>query len=57
MMLAAKKKVEDGKLLSEGWPGAVLQDVFIMKNTLLYFVIYTFQAILERKNAVKICKI
>lgn len=57
MMLAAKKKVEDGKLLSEGWPGAVLQDVFIMKNMLLYFVIYTFQAILERKNAVKICKI
>lgn len=56
-MLAAKKKVGDEKLLSECWPRAVLLDVFIMKNMLLYFVIYTFQTILERNNAVKIRKI
>lgn len=44
-------------LLSKVWPGAVLQDVYIMKNILLYFVIYTFQTILEWKNTVKNCKI
>lgn len=57
VVLAAKKKVGDGKLLSKSWPGAVLQDAFLMKNMPLYFVIYTFQTILEWKNAVKICKI
>jgi len=46
-MLTAKEKVGDGKILPKGWPGDVLQDVYIMKNMLLYFAIYTFQSILE----------
>lgn len=40
-----------------GQEPSVLLDVFIMKNTLLYFIIHTFQTILERNNAVKIRKI
>lgn len=53
----SKKNEERWKIIVKIWPGSGLQDVFIIENMLLDFVINTYRTILEWKSAVKICKI
>lgn len=57
VMLAGKKKVEDGKLLSKIWPGALVQDIFITKYMLSILWFTLFKLPWNEKNAVKIDKI